>query len=107
MAAVQLEYTISNGLKGNGATERTRYETIATNMLGGELDLLGMSLNNITVGTTGDDISLIITLDVDAAGEERFPTDAEKIYATQNFYTGVLEMQGPATVTAAAPVVIP
>ncbi len=105
MAAMQLEYTITNGLKGNGATERARYEAIALAMLGGELTLLGMSLNNISSGTSGDDITVQLTLDVDADGEVRFPTDASKIYATQNFYTGIFEMQGPATVTAAVPIV--
>jgi hypothetical protein len=71
----------------------------------GTLSILGMTKTADSSAVNGSRVQRSITLTVSPAGEERFPTDAAKIYATKGLCKSELELKLAALVQADTPVV--
>lgn len=105
MAQITLTYECEIGLQDPSAMA---VKVAAVDLFSdGTLDLLGMSVNADTTSAAGLLVTREIVLDVLADGEDRFPTDADKIVATRNLFGARLNLEGLVRVTPAEPVVTP
>lgn len=106
MATITLAYTVAQGVRPIPALTA---RVAAVQLLAqGELSMLGMSIDSDTTLGGVSSVTRTIVLGVNPDGEARFPTDAEKIAATQNICRGQLSVQVPAKgVSSATPVVTP
>lgn len=104
MAQVQLVYTVEAGLR---RVADMVTDLLAIDVFDGELDILEMTVNSDTAVAVGTTAQRTILLDVSAAGELLYPTDAAKISATLHLYGMSISLRLPAIVQDAVPVVIP
>lgn len=101
MATVVLSYTVNAVPNMSTASLATRLA--ALDLFHGELEMLGMGVQSDITAALPAGATRTITLEVFPAGEVRFPTDEEKIYATIDLYRQSIGGQLPGEVIAALP----
>lgn len=103
MATVTLEYDVLVG-RQNLAAMVAKVNAVPL-LQDGTLSMLGMTKISDVSAALGSVVRRTIALQVDSAGQSRFPTDAEKIYATKGLCKSELELKLAASVQALTPVV--
>lgn len=103
MATVTLRYDVNVGRQDLGAMV-ARVQAVPL-LEDGTLDMLGMTKAIDVSAVNGSSVRRTITLTVDAAGQQRFPTDDDKIAATRGLCKSTLELKLGATVQEQTPVV--
>lgn len=103
MATVTLEYDVSVGRQNLGAMV-AKVNAVPL-LVDGTLDILGMTKLSDVSAVSGSLVRRTIALFVLPSGQERFPTNEAKIYATKNLCRSELALKLASFVTAAEPVI--
>lgn len=102
MAAITLDYFI---FPNAVPVARLLARATLADLFKGELDLLGYSLTSYAVSIVLGTVRARVILATNAVSDSRFPTNASRIYSTNNLYRAELANQVPAPVTAFPPVI--